>query len=164
MAALAKENLRDSAAQVVREDIRAWTYPREAFEVVLSRLALHYIEDLDGLLHQIQGCLIPEGRFIFSVEHPVLTSCDKALPPGTIRQDWIVDNYFNTGQRVTRWMGELVVKYHRTVEDYFVSLQTAVIEQLREGKPDRHAFSANESFERRTRIPLFLIFGTRKPL
>jgi SAM-dependent methyltransferase len=166
MVALAKENLRGSAAQVVREDIRAWTYPREAFEVVLSRLALHYIEDLDGVLHQIRGCLIPEGRFIFSVEHPVLTSCDKALPPGTIRQDWIVDNYFNTGQRVTRWMGELVVKYHRTVEDYFVSLQGAgfVIEQLREGKPDRHAFSANESFERRTRIPLFLIFGTRKPL
>jgi len=77
-----------------------------------------------------------------------------------------VDNYFNTGQRVTRWMGELVVKYHRTVEDYFVSLQNAgfVIEHLREGKPDRHAFSANESFERRTRIPLFLIFGTRKLL
>ncbi len=166
MVALAKENLFGSAAQVLREDIRAWTYPQEAFEVVLSRLALHYIEDLDGVLREIRGCLIPGGRFIFSVEHPVLTSCDKALPPGTIRQDWIVDNYFNTGHRVTRWMGELVVKYHRTVEDYFVSLQKAgfVIEQLREGKPDRHAFSANESFERRTRIPLFLIFGTRKPL
>jgi SAM-dependent methyltransferase len=168
MVALAKENLLGSAAQVVREDIRAWTYPLEAFEVVLSRLALHYIEDLDGVLREIRGCLIPGGRFIFSVEHPVLTSCDKALPPGTIRQDWIVDNYFNTGHRATRWMGELVVKYHRTVEDYFVSLQKAgfVIEQLREGKPDRHAFSANESFERRTRIPLFLIFelGNRSEL
>jgi SAM-dependent methyltransferase len=166
MVALAKENLRGSAAQVVREDIRSWAYPLEAFDIVLSRLALHYIEDLDGVLHRIRGSLAPDGRFIFSVEHPVLTSCDKALPPGTIRQDWIVDNYFDTGQRVTRWMGELVVKYHRTVEDYFVSLQRAgfVIEQLREGKPDRHAFSSNESFERRMRIPLFLIFGARKHL
>jgi SAM-dependent methyltransferase len=166
MVALAKENLRGFVADVIRDDIRTWTYPPGAFDVVLSRLALHYIENLDGVLHQIRTCLIAGGRFIFSVEHPVLTSCDKALPPGNVRQDWIVDNYFNMGQRVTRWMGELVVKYHRTVEAYFVSLDKAgfVIEQLREGTPDRQAFSADEAFERRTRIPLFLIFGTRKPL
>jgi SAM-dependent methyltransferase len=166
MVALAKENLRGSVADVIRDDIRTWTYPPGAFDVVLSRLALHYIENLDGVLHQIRRCLIPEGRFIFSVEHPVLTSSDKALPPGNVRQDWIVDNYFKIGQRVTCWMGEPVVKYHRTVEDYFDSLQKAgfVIEDLREGNPDRQVFSTDEAFERRTRIPLFLIFGTRKPL
>jgi SAM-dependent methyltransferase len=165
MVALAEDNLRGSAAQIIREDISTWTYPRETLDVVLCRLALHYVKDLASVLHQIQVCLVPGGRFILSVEHPVVTSCDRGLPPGNIRQDWIVDNYFNIGQRVTRWMGELVVKYHRTVEEYFVSLQKAgfVIEQLYEGRPALQAFSARDEIERRNRIPLFLILAVRKP-
>lgn len=42
-----------------------------------------------------------------------------------MRQEWIVDRYFDVGQRVTHWLGDQVVKYHRTVEEYFLGLQTA---------------------------------------
>ena len=69
---------------------------------------------------------------------------------------WIVDDYFVTGRRVTTWMGDEVVKYHRTVEDYFTTMQAAgfTIESLRESHPQRARFTDDALFARRQRIPL----------
>jgi SAM-dependent methyltransferase len=165
MVGVAIDNLSGTTARVIHADIRSWSLPRNAFDIVLSRLAFHYVENLDNLLHRTFDSLISRGRLVFSVEHPVLTSCDKALPAGATRQDWIVDNYFNVGERITQWMGGVVVKYHRTVEDYFMSLRKAgfVVMDIREGRPESERFSTYQNFERRKRIPLFLIFNARKP-
>ncbi len=105
------------------------------------------------------------GLFVFSVEHPVITSCDKSWTSGTLRQDWVVDNYFSTGLRVTEWLGGTVEKYHRTVEDYFYLLNEAgfIVENLREAHPQREHFHNVQTYERRKRIPLFLIIAARKP-
>ena len=61
-------------------------------------------------------------------------------------------------------MGGRVVKYHRTVEDYFGALQQAgfAVEQLREARPSPEQFADPATYERRQRIPLFLILAGRK--
>jgi hypothetical protein len=102
---------------------------------------------------------------MFSVEHPVITSCDRAWQADGARQAWIVDGYFDSGRRVTQWMGAPVVKYHRTVEEYFWGLQAAgfVVEHLREAKPERDRFADEQTYLRRRRIPLFLCLAARKP-
>jgi SAM-dependent methyltransferase len=104
------------------------------FDGVLSRLALHYIADVDDVFQQVFQTLRPAGRFVFSVEHPVLTSSDRAWQAGGLRQEWIVDHYFDVGRWVTQWLGAPVVKYQRTVEAYVLGLQTAgfAVECLRE--------------------------------
>ena len=165
MVGAAIDNLSGTGGGVIHADMRSWSFPLNAFDIVLSRLAFHYVENLDELLHKVYGSLNSGGRIVFSVEHPVLTSCGRALPAGAIHQDWIVDNYFNVGERITQWMGGVVTKYHRTVEEYFTSLRKAgyVIEDIREGRPDAERFSAYQNFERRKRIPLFLIFNACKP-
>jgi hypothetical protein len=108
--------------------------------------------------------LVPDGRIVFSVEHPVITSCDRAWQGQGLRQDWIVDDYFTDGKRVTQWLGGKVVKYHRTVEDYYLALQRAgfVVESLRESRPQRAYFNSEETYQRRMRIPLFLFLAGRK--
>ena len=75
-----------------------------------------------------------------------------------------MDNYFEAGQRITSWMGGQVIKYHRTVENYFVSLQRAgfFVESLREAEPQREWFQDEDTYQRRKRIPLFLIMAGRK--
>ncbi len=75
-----------------------------------------------------------------------------------------MDNYFDTGLRVTDWMGGRVQKYHRTVEDYFGTVQASgfVVEQLRESSPQRDYFQDEETYLRRKRIPLFLLVAGRK--
>ncbi|MBI1880029.1 MAG: class I SAM-dependent methyltransferase [Chloroflexi bacterium] len=164
MVTVAQQTLAGTTGQVIQSNIEDWTYPEQAFDLVMARLVLHYIADLSTIFRSVHRTLIKGGQFVFSVEHPVITSCDRGWPEGAPRQDWIVDDYFTTGWRVTKWLGGTVQKYHRTIEDYFTALQQAgfVIEQLRESRPQREYFSDEQLYERRKRIPLFLFLAGRK--
>lgn len=96
-----------------------------SFEVVISSLALHYIRDYQTLVRKISRWLTSGGMFLFSVEHPVFTAY------GT--QDWYygatgeilhfpVDRYFDEGEREAVFLGERVIKYHRTLTTYLETL------------------------------------------
>jgi SAM-dependent methyltransferase len=160
----ARKMLAGTSGEVIRSTIEAWTYPPASADLVVSRLALHYVEDFNRVCRNVFPVLSAGGRFVFSVEHPVITSCFRSMERTDLRTDWIVDDYFITGERVNPWMGSSVIKYHRTVEDYFRTLQEAgfVVEALRESHPRREHFSSQETYERRLRIPLFLFFAARK--
>lgn len=164
MTQAAQENLTGTTGAIVQATVEAWEYPAEAFDVVVSRLVLHYIEDVGNVFEKIYHSLVPGGRFVFSVEHPVITSCDRGWQGNGPRQAWVVDDYFNSGQRTTLWMGGHVVKYHRTIENYFSGLQNAgfIVENLKEATPRRERFTDLDTFQRRQRIPLFLIMAGRK--
>ncbi len=161
----AQQVLAGTNGKVVHAAIENWDYPTHAFDLVISRLVLHYIKDIDEVFRKVYRTLTPNGHFVFSVEHPVITSCDRAWQGKGKRQDWLVDHYFDTGQRVTSWMGGKVIKYHRTIENYFVSLQQAgfLVEGLREATPQLEQFgNDNLTYQRRKRIPLFLIMASQK--
>lgn len=164
MVALAQKNLQNTPGEAIHATLETWDYPPATFDVALSRLALHYIEDLEAVFRLVHRTLVVGGRFVFSVEHPVITSCDRGWQGAGPRQDWVVDDYFLTGRRVTEWMGGQVVKYHRTVENYFLGLQQAgfLVEAVRESQPRREHFADEENYRRRQRIPLFLILAARK--
>ena len=113
------------------EDLR---FAAGSFEVVLSSLAFHYVEAFGPLVERIYRWLTPGGDFVFSVEHPVFTAYGS--------QDWYynekgeilhfpVDNYYYEGRREAIFLGEKVVKYHRTLTTYLDTL-------LRNGFELRH--------------------------
>ncbi|WP_079508646.1 class I SAM-dependent DNA methyltransferase [Mesobacillus jeotgali] len=164
MARVAAENLKGTAGQVLHSSMEEWEPHPNQYSLVLSRFALHYLADLGSVFAKVMNSLLPGGRFVFSVQHPVLTSSAKSAEQSGRRTDWIVDDYFNQGERVEPWIGKKVIKYHRTVEEYFKLLLEAgfVVEDLREGKPRAEKFSSEEEYERRTRIPLVLMFSCRK--
>ncbi|GKU78419.1 class I SAM-dependent methyltransferase [Paenibacillus sp. L3-i20] len=147
--------------KVIQTSIEGWDYPEDTFNLVVSRLAIHYIEDIDSMFLKIYKTLTSSGSFIFSIEHPVITS---TLQPSGIRTNWIVDNYFKDGFREQQWLGGTVHKYHRSIEDYFRALQRAgfSVEHLRESTPRREHFENEATYERRLKIPLFLSLSARK--
>jgi SAM-dependent methyltransferase len=120
-----------------------------AYDLVVSRLALHYVRDYEAVLRTVHGDLRDRGQFIFSVEHPVCT----ALCAGWYEDDhggqvfWPVDNYSAEGERRQKWFVDGVIKYHRTIATYVNGLLQcgfaltrllephAVPESL-EGRPD----------------------------
>lgn len=165
MAAAARDTLAGTGAIVVENRIEEFDYPAAAVDVVVSRLALHYVPDVRPIFSAVSRSLVDGGRFVFSVEHPVITSCSRGWVAGTQRQDWIVDDYFQTGARDVEWLGGRVTKYHRTVEDYFAGIKASGldVDDVREGRPVRTAFADDRTFARRSRIPLFLIMSARKP-
>lgn len=162
---LANEQLAGTSGQVLRATIENWTFPQEQFNLVISRLALHYVEDIAAVFANVYNALVEDGRLIFSVEHPVITSCNRARKKGQARQDWIVDGYFDTGLRQTYWIAGEIIKYHRTVEDYFMALRQAgfEVDAVRESRPRPERFTDPATYERRKRIPLMLFFSARKP-
>ena len=165
MITLAQETLNGTQGKAVRATIADGASPARHFARVVSRLALPYIEAIEWVVAKVFQPLVDGGRFIFSVEHPVITSCDRAWQSGGPRQHWIVDDYFETGRRVTHWMGRDVIKYHRTVEDYFSALRRAkfVVDDVRESKPQPDLFADEETYSRRKRIPLMMFFSATRP-
>lgn len=164
MARVAAENLEGKAGQVQLSSMEEWGPQTEQYDLVTSRFALHYIADLANVFQKVHDSLITGGRFVFSVQHPVLTSSSKSAEGSGRRTDWIVDDYFNQGERAEPWIGKKVIKYHRTVEEYFQLLLHAGfrVDDLREGTPKAENFTSQDEYERRKRIPLVLMFSCTK--
>src|SRR5579863_998399 len=100
-------------------------FPNEAFDIIFSSLALHYVKDFHGVCQSAARWLADQGDFVFSVEHPIFTSLGAQqwhLDGEGRRLHWPVDNYQDEGPRSTKWMDGEVVKYHRTVGSYVNSL------------------------------------------
>lgn len=106
------------AIEYRRAAMEELSFPEGSFDVVLSSLAFHYVRDFGALVENIGRWLTAGGAFVFSMEHPVFTAYGS--------QDWYcdeegrilhfpVDNYFLEGPRDAVFLGEHVVKYHRTL-------------------------------------------------
>jgi SAM-dependent methyltransferase len=146
------------------EDFR---FPPGSFDLIISRLALHYVDDVQAVLQNCARALSPGGRVVLTVLHPVITSSDASVQDGTAaRTSWLVDDYFSTGPRQRPWLDDTVTWYHRTVEDYVSALLGAgfSLSALRECAPERDSFGADQAeFARRRRTPLFLLLSGRMP-
>ena len=160
----ASKQLENKNGSVHFINLKDYTYPPSTFDLVTSRLALHYIEHLDIIFQNVFQTLKTNGTFTFSVQHPVITSSFESLQTSGKRTSWLVDDYFKTGKRVEPWIDQEVIKYHRTTEEYFTLLQQAgfTITNLKEATPNRNYFQGKEEYERRLRIPLFLLFSCKK--
>ena len=137
------------------------------FDLVVSSLALHYVEDYAALVERVFQGVKPGGRFLFSVEHPVCT----AYPAGWVRdaegrkRHWPLDHYRQEGKRDTRWFVDGVIKYHRAVETYVNTLIRCgfVLEHLGEPAPTAEVLRVRPTLEDDCRRPPFLFLRALRP-
>lgn len=140
--------------------IEDFAAPAASFDLVTSRMALHYVHDLDPVFTSVHRMLRPGGRLIFSVVHPIITSSN--TPPTGARTTMTVDSYFVAGPREREWFGRPVTWQHRPIEEYIRVLTRAgfSIETLRECAPVEQLFEGDaEEYERRQRVPVFLLIA-----
>src|SRR5690606_19549144 len=71
MLARARAATSDTAITYVRADLERLDLREASFDLAYSSLALHYIEDLAGLLSTVHRALVPGAHLIFSIEHPI---------------------------------------------------------------------------------------------
>jgi len=161
MVQAARRMLKGTTGEAVLCDIEDLAELPESFDLVLSRMALHYVADLGRVLRACRACLAPGGRVVFTVVHPVITSHDARESSTEPRQNWVVDDYFIAGPRELQWLGTTAVWHHRTVEDYVTEVRNAglALINLRECAPRRERFDDDAEFERRRRIPLVLLLA-----
>jgi SAM-dependent methyltransferase len=124
----AAEQTHDTAIEYRHLSIEQLVGDDEPFDLVVSSLALHYVEDYGASVARVASLLVKGGRFAFSVEHPICTALASQQwvrdTEGRVLY-WPVDGYRDEGERQTRWFVDRVVKYHRTVETYVMGLLRA---------------------------------------
>ena len=138
-----------------------------SFDIVLSSLALHYVEDYVGVVQNVHRMLRPGGVFLFSCEHPVFTAegSQEWYPgPGGAPLHWPVDRYFTEGRRTARFLGCDVVKYHHTLTTYVQTLLETgfVLKALVEPKPDPRLMDVPGMADE-LRRPMMLLLSAHKP-
>ena len=115
--------------------LQDFDYPPAAFDLVVSNLVLHYIEDLNPVYRNIHKTLRPGGAFLMNIEHPTFTAGvhQQFAQDGT----WPVDNYYYPGKRQTVFLGHIISKYHHTLTQILNGLiQTGFhIETVEEALP-----------------------------
>ena len=140
-----------------------------SFDLVVSSLALHYVADYRGLVHNIAEWLTPGGALVYSTEHPIYTA---RLPgEGWVIDDhgqrvgWQIDNYFDEGPREERWFVEGVRKYHRTMSTLLDALLGAGlrIERVIEPAPGPDRLAERPHEREHLRRPMFLIVRATRP-
>lgn len=137
------------------------------YDVVISSLTFHYLESFGDICTKVHRSLTPGGTFVFSVEHPVFTAYgnqDWCYDAEGNRMHWPVDRYFNEGIRKATFLGEEVVKYHKTLTTYVNGLIMAGFEitGLIEPEPDEALLDTIPHMRDELRRPMMLLVSAVK--
>ncbi len=125
----------------------------EAFNLVLSGLTVHYIEDLCALFSEVARVLRPGGLFVFSTHHPAMDF--ESSPSG---------DYFKTEQITQLWNTlpgrEVEVSFFRrplSATMHALAQAGLLVEKISEGvvSPEIRERSPQD-WERLSRRPAFL--------
>ena len=144
-----------------RADLETLAMPEQACDLAYSSLTLHYVADLHRLLATVHRALVPGGRFVFSMEHPIFMASAR---PGWIvnpegGRTWPVDGYQVEGPRVTDWFAPGVIKQHRTLGTIVnLLIRTGfTLAHLEEWGPTDAQIAANPALAEERDRPMFLL-------
>lgn len=144
-------------------DVETVTFPGESFDTVISNLVFHYIDDLSPVFRRVFQWLRPNGQFVFSVEHPVITATidqsqwkDRDEPLNEL----VVSDYFSEGER---W-GPFGRRYHHTLETWVRESQMAgfTLTGVVEPSPSPADLELVPEFAQYHQWPVFLLVSCRK--
>lgn len=162
----AREQTHAAAISYVQADLQHFDYPHAQFDLAYSSLALHYLDDLEGVLAGVQRALVAGASFVFSVEHPIFTA---PKVPGWIthpngHRTWPIDAYFDEGSRSTRWLTDGVIKRHRTLETYVRLLleRGFALTELCEWAPSEEQVAQHPEWTDERQRPPFLLVACRR--
>ena len=147
--------------EAVVADAAALPFADAAFDLVISFMSLHDIDDMPAAVGEVGRVLEPAGRFCFAVLHPIATA--GRFDPGDAdapfaieglylaerRHDQVIDR---DGHRIT------LAQIHRPLEAYARALEAAElrIEAIREPRPPDDYARDFPSVGKWRRLPLFL--------
>jgi SAM-dependent methyltransferase len=165
MLAKAREDTADARISYVQSALEDLDFAPASFDVVVSSLALHYVEGYDSICANVKLWLAAGGAFVFSVEHPMITAYPVGNHPGAKdeKQNWSIDNYKFEGIRHTQWFTDDVIKYHRSVETYVNTLidKGFTIVRLIEPEASEDAIRERPDLRQESRCPTFMMISAR---
>jgi SAM-dependent methyltransferase len=168
MLARARSLTKDPAIAYRREDLEAIRLQAKVYALVYSSLTFHYLKNLEALLGEVRSALLPQGKLVFSVEHPIYTA---PVRPAWIDQAagvkaWALNRYLVEGERSTDWLAKGVIKQHRTIASYVRLLlrQGFRLTHLQEWGPSEEQIAAQPALADERERPAFLLIAAEQEL
>lgn len=140
----------------------------ERFDVIISSLAFHYVEDFSGVVKNIYKMLYEGGLFIFSQENPLCTchsGGDRWTRDEKGEKIYLnLANYGVEGERESVWFVNNVKKYHRTFSTIMNTLIEAGfhIEKMIEPLPTDQLLEEYPEYKDLFHKPDFLLIKAKK--
>lgn len=141
----------------------------EKFDLVISSLAIHYIEDYDGLCKKVCNILNDGGEFIFSYGHPmdscaILNGYEDNFVIINDKKYFLISDYNNEGKRISHWYVDGVETYHRNVSHLVNGLINAGLTLTKM----EESFASEEAIRKKPKLieqkdhSYFIFFKTKK--
>ena len=168
MLEIAKEENSDSKITYINMPMENISQLNEKFDIVVSSLAFHYVEDFSSVVKNIYDMLNENGIFLFSQENPLCT-CFSGGNRWTKDENgnklYInLSNYGIEGERESSWFVDNVKKYHRIFSTIVNTLiQTGFsIEKMIEPLPSEGLLEKYPDYADLFHKPDFLVVKVRK--
>lgn len=164
MLAVARENCAGLPVRFERADLETADFGTAEYDLVFSSLAVHYLADFDGFCTRVRRALTGTGHFVFSMEHPVFAA--RANPQFVLDAQGhmvgAVDDYLREGERLTNWIADGVVKYHRLISTTINALQGVGLrlDHIDEWSASDADIAAHPEWEKERYQPMFLLMAT----
>lgn len=166
MLARAAELTDDNRIHYQRSDLESLALKANSLDLVYSSLALHYLPELDTLFANVQRALKPGGSLVFSMEHPIYTCATRQgwLTDDSGERFWGVNHYQDESQRVSNWLADGVIKYHRTLGTTLNALIKAglTISEVNEWGPTQTQVDAWPALAEEAERPMLVLIAARK--
>ena len=162
-----KENSSDKITYIhmPMEDIGQLT---GKFDIVISSLAFHYVEDFSGVVKNIYRLLSANGILVFSQENPICT-CHSGGNRWTRDENGKklyvnLANYGVEGERESVWFVDNVKKYHRTFSTIVNTLVDSgfIIKKMIEPLPTDELLEKHPDYIDLLHKPDFLLIKAKK--
>jgi ubiquinone/menaquinone biosynthesis C-methylase UbiE len=154
------------AITYARADLERLDLPEAGFDLVYSSLALHYVEDLAGLLRTVYRALVRGGHLVVSIEHPIYMAPlhPRWLVESDGRRSWPVDHYLEEGPRTTDWLAPGVIKQHRTIGTTLTTLVRSgfTIRHVEEWSPTDAQIAEQPTLAQERERPMFLLIKAQR--
>lgn len=144
----------------------------QTFDIIISSLAVHYVEDYPKLVENVRELLKENGLFIFSTEHPISTARRQLTRTSKNwitddegnRLHWAIDHYHEEGKREFHWLVDGVVMYHRSLSTLINTLieKGLVLEKVVEPQSTPEGLEKMPKLINEQRRPSFIVIKSRK--
>lgn len=139
-------------------------FGKNKFDLVISSMTLHYIENLDTLFQKIYSGLKPGGQFLFSMEHPICTAALQPWKELDAKKYWLVNRYSEEDLRKQDWFVKDVEKYHHQLSTIVNALLKAgfLLKNMEEPSPGKELLQLRPDFEQHIHRPPIVIMNAEK--
>ena len=123
----ARSENKDEAITYLHMDMADIDTFSQKFDLIYSSLAFHYVERFEPFVQKMASVLEGGGVLLFSQEHPIVTATVDGkgrwiLDEEDRKKSYAFSDYGLGGRRVSHWMVDGVVRYHRTVGEIVTTL------------------------------------------